>query len=243
MASGPATAASNAARAAIRAERVSFYVAIGGPGMPNAAAAALLGVTVKTVSRYRAGLIAAGAVTRRPPGPAPAEPCGTTAAWRRHMRRRETPCPGCRMAAARDRADRPAVLMPDYREKRNDMPDVPLYRWRPRGDRPAYPWAARAIAAAEAVHGAPEPTCLCGGPLPEASARNPHALCAACEPPKPPKPSAPPAVLHFLDGAGEPACRGTGSTVSTTDPRKVTCRVCLRSRALARDLAGRMVMS
>jgi hypothetical protein len=153
------------------------------------------------------------------------------------------------MAAARDRAGQPATLTPDHREKRNDMPEVPLYRWRPLGARPAYPWAARAIAAAEAVHGPPEPTCLCGRPLlPERLSRNPAALCAACEPPEP---SVPPRVLHFADPDGDPAveaaCHVGGNTAVTDDPGKVTCRVCLRSRALARAvaraLAGRMVMS
>lgn len=34
------------------------------------------------------------------------KPCGTTAAYRRHLRLTEPPCPACRAAAARDRLER-----------------------------------------------------------------------------------------------------------------------------------------
>jgi hypothetical protein len=232
-----ANAGANAARIAIRAERISFYVAMGGPEMPNARAAELLGVSVKTVNRYRAGLIAAGAVTRRPAGPAALQPCGTLAAVRRHYRRGEA-CAECRLAEARAGDGQAGTLTPDYREKRNNMPDVPLYQWRAR----VYPWAQRAIAAVEAVHGEPEPTCACGAPLEERRARNPGGRCETCDPAPPPPPASPPPV-HFLGPSDEPACHVTGNTTSTTDPGKVTCLVCLRSRVLARARAGRMVSS
>jgi hypothetical protein len=231
------TAAANAARAAVRAQRISFYVSMGGPGMPDADAAVLLGVSARTVERYRGGLRDAGVIGPRPPGPPPAEPCGTAAAGRRHYRRGEH-CEVCRAAQARARAQAPATLTPDHREKRNDMPVVPYYRHGAR----TYPWAQRAIAAAEAVHGRPVPTCLCGAPLTERRGRDFGGQCETCDPGTAPA-AASPAPMHFLDAADEPACHATGNTTSTTDPGKVTCLVCLRSRALALALAGRMVMS
>lgn len=39
------------------------------------------------------------------------------------------------------------------------LPLIPAYQWRTR----AYPTARRAIRKAEAEHGPPVPTCLCGG--------------------------------------------------------------------------------
>lgn len=42
-----------------------------------------------------------------------------------------------------------------------DRPHIGGYAWRAR----AYPHAARAIERAEAEHGEPVPTCLCGGPV------------------------------------------------------------------------------
>jgi hypothetical protein len=42
---------------------------------------------------------------------------------------------------------------------RNDIPETG-YRWKDR----TYPWAKRRIAAAEAAHGPPSPTCRCGRP-------------------------------------------------------------------------------
>lgn len=41
-------------------------------------------------------------------GPDPTEPCGTRAAYRRHQRRKETPCAACKAAEARHRAGRRA---------------------------------------------------------------------------------------------------------------------------------------
>lgn len=48
----------------------------------------------------------------------------------------------------------------DYAPARNGLP-LTRYTWRA----PRHPWHARAIAQAEAEHGPPEPTCVCGAPL------------------------------------------------------------------------------
>lgn len=219
---------SAAARAAVRAERISFYVSMGGPQMPNAAAAALLGVAVKTISNYRTGLLAAGVVGRRQPGPPAGEACGTPAASQRHARRGEPPCHDCRMARATARAQDGGTLIPDPREKRNNMPDVPLYQWRAR----VYPWALRAIAAAEAVHGAPQPTCRCGAPLSEYRSRNPGGQCETCEPGGPAVPERA-GHVHYAS-SGSPACRNAGGNPQLTgDPHLVTCQNCARAGDLA----------
>jgi hypothetical protein len=39
-------------------------------------------------------------------GPTPTAPCGTRAAYKRHLRHGEPPCEACRTAEARDRAER-----------------------------------------------------------------------------------------------------------------------------------------
>jgi hypothetical protein len=57
------------------------------------------------------------------------------------------------------------------------MPDtVPRYRWQAR----AYPWARRALAAAEAVHGAPSPTCRCGQEIGRTAYGQPEDQCYSC---------------------------------------------------------------
>lgn len=53
---------------------------------------------------------------------------------------------------------------------------VPMYSYRER----SYAWAKRSIAAAEAVHGEPVPTCLCGARLDENTARHGE-LCEDCK--------------------------------------------------------------
>lgn len=50
-------------------------------------------------------------------GPPPTTPCGTTSAYRRHLRHKETPCDACKAANARAQAD--------YQARRNDqLPEV-----------------------------------------------------------------------------------------------------------------------
>lgn len=44
---------------------------------------------------------------------------------------------------------------------RNGLPAAGHYRWRA----PRHPWHAKAIANAEAQHGPPQPTCVCGARL------------------------------------------------------------------------------
>lgn len=53
-------------------------------------------------------------------------------------------------------------------------PAVPRYAYRAR----RYPWAERVIQAAEAIHGPPEPVCLCGQPINVKSGR--VTRCAQC---------------------------------------------------------------
>lgn len=110
---------------------------------------------------------------------------------------------------------------------------IPGYQYRARN----YGWAQRAITAAEARHGPPEPTCICGRPVPDSRARY-GAPCYTCQPA--PATDAP-AVLHFLDWHDEPACHDRGQVTSTTDPYTVTCKICLTTRALAEELDRRMV--
>ena len=114
------------------------------------------------------------------------------------------------------------------------MSTVPHYQWRAR----TYAWAQRAIAQAEAVHGPPELTCVCGGPI-TAERATYSRRCETCDPPAP---AAASVILHFLDWRDKPACRATGATTSTANPRTVTCGACLRTRVLTRVLAwDRMV--
>jgi hypothetical protein len=47
------------------------------------------------------------------------------------------------------------------RTTRNGLPEVPGYSYRER----SYPWADAVLAAADAEHGDPAPTCFCGQPL------------------------------------------------------------------------------
>ena len=113
--------------------------------------------------------------------------------------------------------------------------EVPLYSYRAR----SYPWALRAIAAAEAVHGPPVPTCRCGAPLAEYDSRNPYGQCDACKPGAPVREDA----LHFTGPDGRGACHPAGAYESTDDPRQVTCRNCAATAAVTRELAARMVSS
>ena len=97
-------------------------------------------------------------------GPQPMKPCGTFAAYTRHLRRHEKPCTDCRKANARRTADRARnrVESPprgdyhahffDFREMRNDLPDTPGYRWRAR----RYPWAVAVLERSEATYGRPD---------------------------------------------------------------------------------------
>lgn len=106
-------------------------------------------------------------------------PCGTEAAARRHRRRRETVCVACTLAAAQAKARRGGSgrLLIDPRALRNGVPETPGYTWRAR----TYPWAQQALAAAEATHGAPDPTCAgCDRPMSQARAAL-SSLCGGCE--------------------------------------------------------------
>jgi hypothetical protein len=47
-----------------------------------------------------------------------------------------------------------------WEQARNGLPETPGYVYRGR----RYPWAEAVLAAAEAIHGAPVPTCPCGQP-------------------------------------------------------------------------------
>ena len=58
---------------------------------------------------------------------------------------------------------------------RNGLPLVPYER-----EARTYPWALKAIAAAEAEHGEPFPVCLCGARL--VYVNGGHGRCPACEP-------------------------------------------------------------
>lgn len=61
------------------------------------------GGSISTAEQERAWRAKHGAATGRPGRPAVA-PCGTTAAYKRHLRRGETPCAACREAAAQTKA-------------------------------------------------------------------------------------------------------------------------------------------
>lgn len=78
-------------------------------------------------------------------------PHGTPAAARRHWRKKEPLCAECLAAARRARSVNAGEQSEDLREKRNNLPDTPRYRYRAR----RYPLAERALALAEAVHGRP----------------------------------------------------------------------------------------
>lgn len=116
----------------------------------------------------------------------------------------------------------------------NNVPAVPLYQYRAR----RYPWAQRVLAAAEAEHGEPEPTCTCGQPIAEwrVHAGRP---CAACQPTLRPSREA---AMHFLDHRDLPACRTDGQYTATTDPAAVTCKTCQRTTPYLEE-TGRRVMT
>jgi hypothetical protein len=82
------------------------------------------------------------------------KPCGTPAAYRRHLRRGELPCTACRGADGRRKGSgRGAGALPaaDDGPARNGLPIVP-YAYQAR----TYPWAQRALASAEAAYGTPD---------------------------------------------------------------------------------------
>lgn len=140
----------NARRAQIKAGRIARYLAIGGPDMPNAEAARIIGVAVATIGNYRAELLAAGKISAHLKGPPPVAPCGTPGAYRRHYRHGEKACTVCAAAESLRRGQVPAPR-PDYRDKRNNIPERP-YTWRSQ----RYRWAEQALARAEAVWGTPD---------------------------------------------------------------------------------------
>jgi hypothetical protein len=55
-------------------------------------------MAMSNAERNRRWRAARGARIGAPPGPAPTQPCGTHAAYRRHQRRKEPPCEACRAA-------------------------------------------------------------------------------------------------------------------------------------------------
>lgn len=62
-------------------------------------------------------------------------PCGTLAAYRRHQRRRETPCYDCVQASQRAAMDKEPnatgrSLTPDPRPVRNNLPEFRPYVYR-----------------------------------------------------------------------------------------------------------------
>ena len=65
------------------------------------------------------------------------KPCGTPAAYRRHLRRHEQPCFACRQANAIEHAGRqgsePSALTEDRREIRNGLPEFRPYVYRGSG--------------------------------------------------------------------------------------------------------------
>jgi hypothetical protein len=82
------------------------------------------------------------------------KPCGTPAAYRRHFRRGERPCEACIIAESERRGYAlPAGRSPDRSDPcaRNGLAIV-AYHWRAN----TYPWAQRALAAAEAAYGTPD---------------------------------------------------------------------------------------
>lgn len=86
----------------------------------------------------------------------PLKPCGTTAAYRRHLRAGEKPCDACRKAAYRAETSRrrPYAQAPELFRGKTPIvidPAVP-YRYRAR----RYAWAVRVLAASEAKYGRPD---------------------------------------------------------------------------------------
>ena len=69
--------------------------------------------------------------------PAGRAPCGTTGAYRRHIRNREQPCPACRAAQQDYKAARAAGMRaesaPDTRAVRNGLPEFVPYIWKGQG--------------------------------------------------------------------------------------------------------------
>ena len=61
-------------------------------------------------------------------------PCGTLAAYRRHLRRGERPCEACSQASRRAQrtSDRMAIAI-DRREVRNGLPEFRAYVYQGRG--------------------------------------------------------------------------------------------------------------
>lgn len=90
----------------------------------------------------------------------PLQPCGTPAAYQRHLRSGEQACDACRTAYTAHRKQvkaaraKPAPAFPDAdpRAVRNGAPVARPYEYRAR----VYPWAVRRLAQAEALYGRPE---------------------------------------------------------------------------------------
>ena len=88
-------------------------------------------------------------------GPRVLQPCGTRAAYQRHVRHGEPACAPCRAAESRGSRQRraPTLLDPftEVRAREIRDPVVP-YQWRAR----RYTWAVEVLARAEAAWGRPE---------------------------------------------------------------------------------------
>lgn len=111
----------------------------------------------------------------------------------------------------------------------NNVPVVPLYSYRAR----RYPWAQRVLAAAEAEHGPPVPTCEHGKPIPDARGRGVR-RCPECQV------AEQKTAMHWLDYREKPACRPPVPFIATTVAANVTCGACKRTTAY-RDEAARLV--
>ena len=86
-------------------------------------------------------------------GPRNLKPCGTTAAYRRHIRHGEKPCDDCRRAAVQRESERMRSLRQrvPFKLTEGRGPIVP-YRYREN----SYPWAKRVLRNSEAKYGRPD---------------------------------------------------------------------------------------
>ena len=86
-------------------------------------------------------------------GPRQLKPCGTTAAYRRHVRHGEKPCDDCRRAAVQRESERMRSLRQRVPFKLSEgLGPIAPYRYRAR----KYPWAIRVLRNSEALYGKPE---------------------------------------------------------------------------------------